>query len=261
MDCSVTTHSGSARLPTLTPSSLICGLYAQLAAWDELCSQHNVPYWLIGGSLLGQLRHGGIIPWDDDVDVGVRQADATRIFDCFRRPLNARGMELWHSNYGLKLFFFADRRTSMDIFLYEPEEVWEPGFRRWVLAASCAKRLWPGDWFYDHEIEPSRLQRARLGNVMTTIPHSARRYCETLYGGDVWTVVRQYWDHSNNRTFPDHHYSLTEVLAGHNSGTYAAAASLDDGSAEGQLMDITLAAQGQNRSVEPARTADGKPSH
>ena len=41
----------------------------------EVCREKNLRYWLCGGSLLGAIRHGGIIPWDDDIDIAMPYED------------------------------------------------------------------------------------------------------------------------------------------------------------------------------------------
>jgi len=54
-----------------TLSTLQNILLMMIKDFDDFCTQHDLDYFLVGGSLLGAVRHKGMIPWDDDIDVGM----------------------------------------------------------------------------------------------------------------------------------------------------------------------------------------------
>ena len=55
-----------------------------LKEFDELCRKNGLDYLLMGGSMIGQIRHGGFIPWDDDIDVAMPRDD----YEAFLRIAN-----------------------------------------------------------------------------------------------------------------------------------------------------------------------------
>ncbi|WP_318766981.1 LicD family protein [Lactiplantibacillus carotarum] len=54
----------------------------------NICDAEQINYFLIGGSLLGAIRHQGFIPWDDDIDIGMRRDDYQRFIAVANRHLD-----------------------------------------------------------------------------------------------------------------------------------------------------------------------------
>lgn len=55
--------------------------------FDRICRVHGIPYYMIGGTMLGAIRHKGFIPWDDDMDFGVPYEYYTELIEILGEEL------------------------------------------------------------------------------------------------------------------------------------------------------------------------------
>ena len=71
---------------------------------DKVCVKNKLNYFLIGGAAIGAVRHGGFIPWDDDMDIGLLRADFEKFVQIFK------AME--HPNYIMEYGYKGDETTG-----------------------------------------------------------------------------------------------------------------------------------------------------
>ena len=60
---------------------------------DNVCKKHDIEYWLDYGNLLGAIRHGGFIPWDDDIDVGMIRNEFDKFYRVILEELKETGLD------------------------------------------------------------------------------------------------------------------------------------------------------------------------
>lgn len=103
-----------------------------LHEFDRVCRKHNIPYVVFCGSALGAVRHNGIIPWDDDLDVSMLRSDYERFLLVAPTELKenyylqAEGSKHWTMNFSklrknnttfLEKFHPRDKKMHQGIYI------------------------------------------------------------------------------------------------------------------------------------------------
>jgi hypothetical protein len=86
----------------LVKPRVLAAMAETLRYTDALLVTHGIPYWISCGTLLGALRHGGFVPWDDDIDINIRLEDVPRL-RALEPQLGAAGYRLCAARGGFKL--------------------------------------------------------------------------------------------------------------------------------------------------------------
>lgn len=203
---------------------------------DALFEQLGLRYYLLGGTLLGAVRHGGFIPWDDDVDLGVPRCDYQQFLDymqqhpealtrkndtCDIRVVSIYNNETYRQGMA-KVTSNAVRVVNRSADEVRYEDAWidlipldgfpAPGVR--ALAHRARLTWWKGiDALteFDYVIDTKR-DRGFAGNTLVSITRALSHVVHP-YGGNFHQVLLK-WDAAlQSRAYDTHPRALNMMAA------------------------------------------------
>jgi lipopolysaccharide cholinephosphotransferase len=173
----------SNQFPKINPKE--AGLiYQMLKITDALLTKHDIPYWIDGGTVLGAVRHKGLIPWDDDADLVFFMKDEERIL--------ALADEFADYGFYLKkeeiIRLFPSKKIRHPYIDLAGYSIWTDQTLRYDLES--ARIIYSKFYWLPGEVQP--LTRVRFGPIELSAPNQMIPYLLRGYGEDcLFTAVFQ----------------------------------------------------------------------
>jgi cytidyltransferase-like protein len=174
------------------PSAWYQHLYQLMKDVHELFMINKLEYWIQGGTLLGAIRHKGIIPWDDDIDINIKLDDEKLFLSLipYLKELDYTVEPVW---FGYKIastevFTFGEVLGSpcIDIFLTAEKDDKIYYDRHWM------KRDDGPIYITKRELYPLRIYQ--FGTIFVVGPYNPIPYLDASFAKD-WPVFGRIWNH------------------------------------------------------------------
>ena len=178
----------------LSSKSVVKSLYQMLYDTHRIFTYYSVKYFADGGTILGAIRHKGLIPWDDDIDIGILESHKDKFLD-LRHIFKKCGYSISKVWFGYKIFYTANKNLPgfnysfpfIDVLLYKKVG------KNFVLAEKEARDVWPKEKWDEKDLYP--LQLAPFGSFDIYLPANPVKYLNNYYGKDWDKVAYREYDH------------------------------------------------------------------
>lgn len=108
--------------------------YELLDFMDNVCKKYDLEWWIDYGTLLGAVRHGDFVPWDDDLDCGMMRNDYNKLIEVIPKEVEEnnldkvvcafkldRGVNKTKRWYQIRYLYpgYRNTFTTLDVFPYD----------------------------------------------------------------------------------------------------------------------------------------------
>ena len=184
-------------------------IYQLMKDVHDLLTHFKINYWIQGGTLLGALRHGGLMWWDDDLDINIDKDD----FICLiklRPLLEQLGYILVFTDIPSQFYITTQKYSYnapvLDIFLTRREH----NTTRYILHDWTRNK--EAIYMYDYELYP--LQLYTFGEFKVYGPYDPYVYLQCGFGNNYMNNVTLYNHHLYMEGCKEHyHCSLEDIPA------------------------------------------------
>jgi len=166
-----------------TPMCCATNLYTILKDVAYVLEENGIEYFISFGTLLGAVRHGGMIPWDTDVDILISESKKEEVIKILNKSFKDKSYKV-HEDYDEKIVGSIIRvdlseinTLHVDLFTYMEEDdiiVFEYNAR-------CKKsNIFP-------------LQKIYYYNTLFYAPKEINKHLVKLYGADYDKYAYKQW--------------------------------------------------------------------
>ncbi len=199
------------------PSELSQKHQKEIKALKEICAllqQHHIIYWLDCGTCLGAYRYGGMIPWDNDIDLSILCKDHLNVKRILQKLDPERfQVQDWsnyaHPNTFLKIYL-KETKSLVDIFHYKIDAKKKQLFYFFTYQESAIPKSWkkrelPMTKPLDFKIV-FPLKRAYFDGLLLWVPNEIEAFLKSKYGENLEPSM--FWDEKiqNYRKLENHPY-------------------------------------------------------
>lgn len=184
-----------------------------LGLTSRILSNHHIRYWLEKGTIIGALRHGEFVPWDDDVDLSVDASSMPRISKVKSRLFYTK-YELYYVNghYGIR-----DKRTKEHLICLLPHEIHKnnnywiefiPPFTYLIYALENQFYFTEDDWYLETPLKKASVPKSilRFLNMFASKLHKRQMLIDFLLKFQLFFHL-----YKRKYTSPAHHIQKLET--------------------------------------------------